>query len=121
VRRVATVVLRLAYAKVMALKHEAYLLMTPGKIPWLALAIVALLWAAQGCSTQQPEKSTESVLDYSQPVYIIDHAIVFPGDLEPRLTRPVLNPEAGNPAKLTLVIGNKDQFASNRLRCNKRV
>lgn len=44
-----------------------------------------------------------------------------PGDLESRLARPVLNPEAGNPAELTLVIGNKDQFASNRLPRNQRV
>ena len=53
-------------------------LMTYGKIPWLALAIVALLWAAQGCSTQEPEKSKGSVLDYSQPVYTVDHAVVCP-------------------------------------------
>ena len=38
-----------------------------------------------------------------------------------RLTRPVLNAEAGDPAKFTLVIGNQDEFAGDRLRRNQRV
>ena len=53
------------YAKFMGLKHEANLLMTYGKVPWLALAIVALVWAVQGCSRPERETSSDSVLDYS--------------------------------------------------------
>lgn len=51
---------------------------THGKIPRLALAIVALVYAVQGRSTPEPAKSAKAVLDYSQPVYTVDHAIVCP-------------------------------------------
>jgi hypothetical protein len=53
-------------------------LMTYGKIARLALAIAALVRAVQGCSAPEPEKSSDSLLDYSKPVYTVDHAIVCP-------------------------------------------
>jgi hypothetical protein len=62
----------------MRLKHEANLLMTHEKTPWLALAIVPLVCAIQGCNTPEQEKTTQPVLDYAQTVYTVDHAIVCP-------------------------------------------
>lgn len=53
-------------------------LMTRTQILWVVLAIVAPVWTVQGCSTPEPAKSVEPVLDYSQPVYTVDHAIVCP-------------------------------------------
>jgi hypothetical protein len=52
--------------------------MTCTRISWLVLAIVAPVWAIEGCGTPQPEKPVEPVFDYSKPVYTVDHAIVCP-------------------------------------------
>jgi hypothetical protein len=52
--------------------------MTYRRVPWVAFATVAVVWTVQGCSRAEPEKSSDSVLDYSQPVYTVDHAIVCP-------------------------------------------
>jgi hypothetical protein len=55
--------------------------MTRTGILWLVLASVAPVWAVQGCGTPEPEKPVEpveTVLDYSKPVYTVDHAIVCP-------------------------------------------
>jgi hypothetical protein len=55
--------------------------MTPIRILRLVLATVAPAWAVQGCGTPEHEKPVEPVepvLDYSKPVYTVDHAIVCP-------------------------------------------